>query len=233
MERKKIFWGVLFLAGAVMLLADKLGFIEGVGFWSIFWTAVLVTILVKSIIKRKFGRILFAAAFLIIVNDKALHLEAITPWPVLWAALFGTIGLKLLFPRLGGNGDGHILRIGNGGGAVNGYAGEGDMASYSNVFGDSVKYILGDVGRVKVVNVFGATQIYFTEALLRNGFAEVEVENVFGSVELFVPSSWRVVLNTENVFAGADEKGRCCPDESNVLRIGGTIAFGGLDVVYV
>ena len=98
---KKVFWGVLLLLGAVALLVNRMGFLEGFGFWSILFSAILVGTLVKGLAKRSFGEILFSLAFLVIVNDELLHLEAITPWPVLGAALLGTIGLNILFPRFG------------------------------------------------------------------------------------------------------------------------------------
>ena len=79
-KTRNIFWGILFLLGALALLLGKLGF------------------LINGILRRSFGGILFSLAMLIIINDELLHMEAITPWPVLGAALLGTIGLHFLFP---------------------------------------------------------------------------------------------------------------------------------------
>ena len=98
-DRKNVFWGILFLLGACAVIAGQLGFLEGIGFWSILFSLVLAAVLIRGIIRRSWGMILFSIAFLCIINDRLLGIEKLTPWPVLGAALLGTIGLNLLFPR--------------------------------------------------------------------------------------------------------------------------------------
>lgn len=231
--KNKIFWGIVFILGAVAILAQRLGFLEGIGFWSVFFSVCLAACLIKGIARGKIGIILFSIAFLIIVNDELLHLEAITPWPVLLAALLGTIGLKILFPNLSRRGKGHLVRIGDGGEGITDIQRVEDTVAYDNLFGDSIKYLGGVVSFVKVDNVFGSTSVYFTEVRLRNGSAEVNVDLVFGNVELYIPSSWSVVMNTSNIFGSADERGRCDPDGENVLRVTGDVVFGSLEVIHV
>lgn len=231
--KNKIFWGIVFILGAVAILAQRLGFLEGIGFWSVFFSVCLAACLIKGIARGKIGIILFSIAFLIIVNDELLHLEAITPWPVLLAALLGTIGLKILFPNLSRRGKGHLVRIGDGTNGITDIQRVEDTVAYDNLFGDSIKYLGGVVSFVKVDNVFGSTSVYFTEVRLRNGSAEVNVDLVFGNVELYIPSSWSVVMNTSNIFGSADERGRCDPDGENVLRVTGDVVFGSLEVIHV
>ena len=97
-KTRNIFWGILFLLGALALLLGKLGYLNGMGFWSVFISVILAGFLINGILRRSFGGILFSLAMLIIINDELLHMEAIAPWPVLGAALLGTIGLHFLFP---------------------------------------------------------------------------------------------------------------------------------------
>lgn len=232
--KNKIFWGVVFVVGAVAILARRLGFLEGIGFWPVFFSACLAACLIKGIIRGRIGTILFSIAFLIIVNDKLLHLEAITPWPVLFAALLGTVGLKLLFPGLARRSMGHLIRIGCGHNGVNSqYVQNGETVHYENCFSEAIKYLEGEISQVEAENVFGSMQIYFTEVRLQNGSARVNVDGVFGSVELYIPSSWTVSLNVENVFASTEEEGRCNPDGQNVLYVGGDMVFGSLRVIHV
>lgn len=98
--KNNVFWGIMLVLGAVVLLVGRMGYLEGIGLGSILLNIALAAILIKGIFRRRFGTILFSLAFLVIINDELLHLEAITPWPVLGAALLGTIGLNLLFPVL-------------------------------------------------------------------------------------------------------------------------------------
>ena len=228
-RKGNVFWGVLLLLSAAAVLVNRLGYLQGIGFWSILFNAGL-----KGIARGNIGTILFSIAFLVIINDEFLHLEAITPGPVLLAALLGTVGLNMLFPKSGRRRRGHLVLIGDGrGGMADAGSREGPMISYENVFGSSVKYVSEEILQVDVENVFGSTQVYFTDALLRDGSADVNVSSVFGNVTLYLPASWKVLMDTENCFAGTQESGRCCPDGKNVLRIGGSVVFGSLEVVYV
>ena len=235
---KSVFWGVLLLLGAAALVVGRLGYLEGIGFWTILFTLFLIGFVVNGLVNRSFGEILFAVAFLIIVNDKLLGLESITPWPVLGAALLGTIGLNLLFPGFRKGGKSHVKLTVNG----KDYEGktpvfeeswEGDSVSYENAFGEAVKYISGPIRHVRADNSFGSMQIYFTDAQLVNGSAEINVEVAFGSMILYVPASWRVVVNTTNAFGGTKERGQCNPQGTTVLYVKGEVSFGSLQIRYV
>lgn len=298
-EERNIFWGMVLLMGAAALIAGRLGFLQGIGFWSVLLNICLLSVLIKGIFRKKvgtvlvsaailifvndellhletvlkgigfwsilfsicllyflvkgifwrqIGTILFSAAFLIIVNDELLHLESITPWPVLGAALLGTVGLKSLFPGWGHKRRSYPLgiEVGKGGGmdAENWVAyrenGEsdicdqdGEVVSYDVIFSQSTKYISGVVSQVDIDNIFGSTQVYFTEARLERGSARVNVDCVFGSVVLYVPMSWSVEMDTENIFAHSGRKGSSSNAGVNVLRVDGDIIFGSLEVIQI
>ena len=78
--RKNIFWGLAFILAAVALVVKKLGYLQGVGIWSILFSVILAVIFVKGIMKRHWVTILFSAAFFIIVNDEHVVLP-----PADWA----------------------------------------------------------------------------------------------------------------------------------------------------
>ncbi len=239
--KKSVFWGIVLLVLAASLLAGRLGYLEGIGFWPVLLSAVLVAFLINGIAKGKFGTIMFSVAFLIIINDEMLHLEAITPWPVLGAALLCTIALKMLFPgfehwryRVMGKSKGGGIYTGQIGGVGMIYDGQsGSGRQYENIFGSSVKYISGDVSYVSVENVFGSLSIYFMDAVPSEGSVNVQVESVFGSVVLYVPEEWTVRLNVQKVFASADGAGRCNPDGINEMCVSGEVVFGAVKVIYV
>lgn len=226
----KIFWGLLFVVGAIAFLANKMGLLGGIPFWPVVLSVVLIVVLINGIVKRSFGQMLFCVAFLIIVNDKWLGLEAITPWPVLFAALALTIGLNMLFP---GKKRHVVFQMNGNRKGINNESREGGVLSYENTFGGTVKYIAGEVSAVKVENTFGSTEIYFSDAILKDGCARVFVENSFGAVTLYIPSHWQVIMNVDTAFGGAEEKGRCNPTGENTLYVDGDISFGGLEIKYI
>lgn len=235
---KNVYWGVLLLLGAAALVVGKLGYLQGIGVWSIIFSVCLAGFLIDGLINRSFGEILFSLAFFVIVNDKLLNLEAITPWPVLVAALLGTIGLNLLFPGFKIKGRFEKIHVNmqgkdyDGRERVSSEKWSGGSVSYENIFGTSVKYLSGEISHIHAENVFGTLQIYFTDAILRET-ATVILENVFGTTVFYVPSSWKVVLSTENVFGSANVHGRCDPMGNTVLYIGGEVVFGSLQIKYV
>jgi len=226
---RKIFWGMIFIIGALALLVVKLGYLEGIGFWSILFTIVLVGVFVDGIMSKNFGQILFPLAFLVIVHDELLGLEAITPWPVLGAALLGTIGLNMLFPNMGWKKKWNSIEF-----QSDMEISDGESVSISNSFGESVKYLNGqEISRVQIKNSFGEVSVYFEGAILKNGVAEVFVENSFGEMALYIPKEWAVMNDIHAVFGDTDEKGMHVPDGSGTLRIYGKVGFGECSIHYL
>ena len=224
--RGNVFWGILFLLGAVAFLVSKLGFLESIGFWSILFTIGLTGIFISGLIKRSFGQMLFSLAFLVIVNDEFLKLEAITPWPVLGAALLGTIGLNLLFPKFGRTKSGKLIA---GGEHRVGDTVSGDGVFYENAFGSAVKYVVGEISQIYVDNAFGSMEVYFTDVVLKEQSVRANVDSAFGKVTLYVPRDWKVVNNVTLVFGSgnySDYENRS--QGENTLYISGNIAFGSL-----
>lgn len=237
----KIFWGVLFLLGAVAFLASKLGFFEGIGFWSVFYTIGLLAILIHSLVRRRFGGILFSLAFLVIVNDELLQLEAITSWPVLGAALMGTIGLNILFPKFGRGKSSKLIAGGEH--RVGDTVSEG-VAYFENAFGSAVKYVVGEISQVNLDNAFGTMEIYFTDAVLKNHTARVYIDSAFGKVALYVPKDWKVISDhmeqtfcsaesgsrSDTMEAGTSMEGEASVEdktqEENILYVSGDVTFG-------
>lgn len=237
-SKKSLFWGLLLIVCAVALLVNKMGHLNfllgGLGVWQIVLTVFFVSCLVNGFMKHSFGQVLFSIAFLVIVNDELLHLEAITPWPVLGAALLGTIGLKFLFPNV--KSDYGVHAYVNGEEVDRPYVEEhreGDTLKYENGFGEAVKYVSGEIGKVQVENSFGSLQVYFSDALLIGGSADISLENSFGRLVLYVPADWKVLVNVESTFGGVEEQGRCNPEGENVLYINGEVSFGKLLVRYI
>lgn len=230
---KKIFWGFLFLLAAVAVIASGLGYFEGFSFWTILFTIVLIGLLVEGICHRSFGSILFALAFLAILYDKQLGLEDITPWPVLGAALLGTIGLGILFPNVSVK---HYMKHGK---RVSCQNSAGENLDTDNVhlevsFGESVKYLTSkELSLAHLECSFGSMNVYFDNAQLLDGEAEVHAECSFGNMVLYVPADWKVVVNVSTAFGGVDEHGRCNQAGNNTLYIRGEVSFGALEIHYI
>lgn len=236
---RKLFWGIIFVLGGVALIISKMGYLEGLNFWSIIFSVALLGILVDGIGHKNWGVVLFSLAFMVIVNDKLLGLESITPWPVLGAALLGTIGLRILFPGKWSiskshknNGMEWSLQLGSDG--ENGEVLTGECINIDNNFGEAVKYLGGnEISHVSLENNFGKLSVYFDNVILKDGKAVVVVENNFGSTTLYIPADWSVVTKLDIAFGGATEPNCGNTTSVNTLEVRGDVCFGDLKIEYI
>ncbi len=236
-KRRKIMWGILLLLAAAALVVDKMGYLKEIGVWTVIFSVCLIVFFIDGFFRRSFSEILFAAAFFVIVNDELLGLEKITPWPVLGAAFLGSLGLRMLFPKFGRKPK--LMNVSMNGKQLNGKTmvseetWNGNSVSYDNAFGETVKYLSGEISHINADNAFGSLKIYFSDAVLRDGSADVNLDSTFGSMVFYVPAEWKVEINAETAFGSTKEQGKCSPDGTNVLKIRGDVSFGSLVIVYV
>lgn len=253
---KKIFWGIMFLLGGVAVLVGSMGYLQGIGFWTILFSIVLIGILMDGVMNKRWGGILFPLAFLGILNSKWLGIEHLVPWPILGAALFGTIGLNILFPR--GNflwkwstynkGFGHWhnrnksyvhgideIHLGHMGKNQEIVGDDGSETVKCEVsFGSEIKYINSrQLSNAYFECAFGSLAVYLDNAGLKDQQASIIVDSAFGGIELYVPKEWKVILDVSGAFGGTSEDGHCDPMGENVLYVRGEVAFGGLEIHYI
>ena len=231
---KKVFWGVLFLLGAVALIVGHLGYLGGLNFWTVLISIGLIGFFVEGVVDRNFGMILFALAFLAITNDKLLGIEELTPWPVLGAALLGTIGLDMLFPKKKKWKE-HINKNVKTVNEETKFEGvNGENISFEVTFGEAVRYVTST--QLKTVNAqcsFGSLEIYLNNAMLKENQAVINVDCSFGSTVLYVPGDWNVVQQAKASLGGIDEKGFHSPNGQNTLVVSGSVSFGSLEIRYI
>lgn len=235
-RRKEVFWGILFLLGALFIIVNKLGYFQDIGVFTVLFTVVLAGILIESIFHRSFGGILFPLAFLCILYDKPLGIEELTPWPVLIVAVLGTIGLNMIFQSKGKSWK-YYSHCGWDHEKYKEVIEEetDEMVNCEVSFSSTTKYINSAHFRNGNLEVaFGSMAVYFDNAILEEGRAAVNVEVSFGNMELYIPRDWKVVLNMDNSFGGCKEHGKCnAGSEENVLMINGEVSFGGLEIHYI
>lgn len=84
----------------------------------------------------------------------------------------------------------------------------------------------------KISAIFGGTEIDLRQADLTEQ-AYLDVEVAFGGIKLIVPPHWDLHIHVTNVFAGIEDKRmypQAMPDPAKVMRITGTVIFGGLEI---
>ncbi len=109
----------------------------------------------------------------------------------------------------------------------------GDLLSSQALFCGVQKRIMSKSFKGgKISTFFGGTEIDLRQAdLTEQAFLDVEV--AFGGIKLIVPPHWDLQINVTNVFAGIEDKRvypAATPDPAKVMRIRGTVIFGGLEI---
>ena len=178
-----VFWGIVLILAAVVLILDGAGMTLGLGLtpWRIVGAVLLTGWLICEIVRLRFTNIFFPAAFLFLVLEQPIAGwlgrgdDLISNWIVLVAALLLTIGTKAVFhPRGDANGDAvHGGRIGS----------------------QTLYFDAADLSRAVVANHVGSTEVYLTNCDAYPGEGTLSVRDNVGPVNFHLPADWRVVTD--------------------------------------
>lgn len=86
------------------------------------------------------------------------------------------------------------------------------------------------ISKVETTCIFGELHIDLRSAKLEAAEVGLETMLLFGSVELRVPASWRVITDVQPLFGSVEERGvaPAVQEDAPTLRIGGTVVFASL-----
>ena len=104
---RPIFWGLVFICAAALIILDAVGvnFGEGITPWRIILGVLLLGWVVYEIVQLKFASVFFPLAFLFLVFEAPIGLwigkgeDLISTWLVLLVALLLTLGVGMLLPN--------------------------------------------------------------------------------------------------------------------------------------
>lgn len=252
-KANKIITGLFFLVMAALLIVGKLGIIKislhGISIWRLIFTALFIMIGVDGIKKRKLDDLVVAAAGLFIVYRKCFDaLNGLSTFTVIVAAILVIIGLNVLFPKkekpsfdfVGNTGKNDSNKTGNEcAGKENNHKQVfsedrcADYVKYNNSFGNSIKYLDGEIDKISLINSFGNFDLYLTEANPINLQGQINLSSSFGDVNIYVPAEWNAMINVKSSFGSVEEKGRGNSEASCKIFIKGAVSFGNLKVHYV
>lgn len=231
MKKKDIFWGLLFIMAAVMIIVNKLGFYTNISMFDIVVTIILLGIVINSIIHISFPGILFPVAFLCIIYAEEWNITQLTPWPVLLTASLGSIGLSMIFNRhkfYKYHCDCHQEHFDE----VINHPDE-SVVNCSVSFGSSMKYINTEkFERANIKSSFGAMKVYFDNAVVESQ-AEIILDVSFSGVELYIPKTWKIVNEVNTSLGALSEKNSHIHSDFPVVTIKGNISFSGVDIIYI
>jgi len=242
MKTNKWFWGLFFICAAAAIILNALGYLANVGMWSIIFTIVLIPIFVGSLLNRVFAGIFFPLALIGILFAQPLGIQAITPWPLLVAALFLSIAFSIMFRKKRKISNLFVH-------SKEGEKSQDDVVSFKETieyvddnevdcsvsFGACTKYIHCAALRKADLNCsFGEIKIFFDKTQLDPDGAVIDVNRSFGSIEIYVPKSWRIQNNITTMIGAAEAKNDHSDTGSGPLvTLTGRVSFGSVEIIYV
>ena len=224
---KKIFWGFVLIAAAVLIVLDALAVVPDLPFVKIALGILCLSWAVREAVAIRIYGIVFPAAFLFMLFEREIGLlldirtNIISNWLVLLAALLLSGGLGMLFGDLKRKkkiGHGHFGHH-HGSGKVN-----------NNRFAAGSVYIdCADFKYEVLKNSFGGCEVYFQNIEDYEGGGVLEVDNSFGAIEIHVPAEFNVIEGITREFASVETEGKC-NSEGKTLTIKGHTKFGAVEI---
>lgn len=233
----KIFWGLMFILAGICLLLNRLGYLPElyhVSLAQIIFTLVFIWMIIHGFKHRNFFMIFLGLALIGNTYAKALHITAITPGPLIGAAVLISIGLSIIFPdkpHWGGSfSQSNYADIGS----KTFTQADGEELYFQNSFSSTSKYVNSDAFVcASFKNSFGQMNVYFDNTIIKNGIADINIQNSFGEVALYIPKTWNVEHHMKHTFGSVTEKNRNMSEGCPTLRIYGEVAFGEVGITYI
>jgi len=221
--------GAVIVAVGLGLLLDNLGIIRFNDVWR-FWPLALVVWGASRILESRsmsgyvFGGLLVLVGAILLLDYFNILIFEFDIWQMIWPLLIIGFGVSLLLRAMDRK---RYL--------------EGVPPSTANDLGHFVLFS-GIKRRIEsqdfkggdIVAIFGGVNIDLRRAGITGERAVIDVNALFGGVDIRVPDSWRVVLKGMGIFGAFEDKSVPPRPDPNVktpeLVITGAALFGGVKV---
>jgi len=216
--------GIILIVVGVVVLLDHLGYIQARHLW-VFWPLILVfsgVVRVWQQGKVGFGILLISFGVLLQLNTLGIiHLN----WDLLWPLGLIGFGLLKVWERFGKDKPSSASPLGR------------DYVNELAFFGGVERRLnIKDFRGGNISAIFGGIELDFRSAEMAENEAVLELEAIFGGVELVVPTNWTVVFQGESIFGGYSDEtlapaaGNLQGAPNKTLIVRGRSIFGGVSV---
>jgi predicted membrane protein len=221
--------GAIIVAVGLVLLLDNMGIMHADHLWK-FWPVILIAVGVGRIIECQRPAALIWGAMLCFFGGGLLldNLNIISfSFNIIWPGLVIAFGISMLLKSTQG------ARVAGVGGPAGGV--DPTLSLYA-VFGGGRRRVTTDNFQGgEVLAIFGGYHIDLRGAQIpASGRAVVDINSIFGGVELIVPENWRIAVRGIGIFGAFEDK--TIPPRPDVgvvlpeLVVTGSAIFGGATV---
>jgi predicted membrane protein len=240
---KNIFWGLIWIACAGLLIASATNNLVGVGFWSWVFTICFAASTITCLVKLDVTGTVFSAAFLIYIWADPLHIHLDFITLMIAAALISTGLSMLLKPFLKKHKHHGVIVINDkvinlGGKDEHKFTESSTVDTDADVnvnvrMGSATRYIQSSDFRHADIHVsIGDCKVYFDQATITADHAVIELNGSVGDVELYLPRTWQVQNHLDNFIGDMNTHGT--PSEDGPLVVlTGTFKVGDVHIYYI
>jgi predicted membrane protein len=237
--------GAFLVLIGILTALDQLGWVEAdhlMRFWP-----VLLVLYGLSILQRGGGGVVFGSVLVLVggwLLLNTLHLLTLAPWQFLWPLILVVVGARILMrggappqqpappPSTGVHAPSAQYAPSAQTAPSSGSPPVSDHISMFGVLGGPEQRVSGMVFRsADLTSIMGGCELDLREALLgADGTAYVEVFSLMGGAHIFVPPSWKVILQVTPIMGGVDDKTRPVMGGTQFLYVRGTVLMGGVEI---
>ncbi|MFV0485265.1 MAG: hypothetical protein ACK5MU_03530 [Candidatus Saccharimonadales bacterium] len=222
----RAFWGVYFLAAAVIVLLQGFGVITiGANIGILMALIALLSLAIAFIMQRFWLGSFMAVASGVTIASATGLIPALTGEQVgmtFAAAGLAGVAFHILFHRSWRK---NSMK----------YVGR-DGSNHADVsFTGTTKYFKDEAFEKALLDCsFGDIKAYFEEVKLKGKTARIKIDNNFGAIELFLPKNWAVDNQLNMSFGGVSEQNHpaLTPDSPQII-LEGEVNFGGVTITYI
>lgn len=250
MKKTNGLWiGLLFIIVGFLYACSALDIIDFSIFFPGWWTLFIIIPCFYGLFKKnedKTGYVIglvVGACFLINAQDISLHIDF---WPMILALLCVVIGVKMIFPDKFKKKSPHIdisydsesgeknINI-NGKEFNNNYSKNTQgFVNASAIFGGKDIRVDNEVFTGADINViFGGIELNLRNAVITED-VYIEVNSIFGGVDIFTPANVKVITDDCNVILGGVDVNRSYANALDAdaprVIISGNCIFGGIEI---
>lgn len=221
----RIFWGIVLIVVGILVLFDRMGRLDFRAIISFYWPLLLIFAGIWHIISHKFrhatgGLVLIVVGSLFMLGK--WQILGRSAWRFVWPLLIVLAGLWLL---VGGFFRRKARRP----------AGEkADEIDEFAIFAGVTRRLESQVFRGGTATiVLGGMELDFSQAQLATGQASVEATAILGGLEIKVPKTWQVHIESHPVLGSIETKHSfVLPEEGSppTLVIKATAILGSVEI---
>lgn len=220
-----ILWGIVLIVVGVIFALNAFEITNVDIFFDGWWTLFIIVPCAIGIFseREKTGNIigLLIGVFLLLCCQDILSFDML--WKLAVPAIIIIIGIKMIFGGIFGNKSAKIIKQLQENGAK--------LASGTATFSGHNMNFDGEVFEGAELNaVFGGVKCDLRNATI-NKDCVINTTAIFGGIDILLPDSVNIKLNSNSLFGGISDKKHLNSKENTVtVYINGTCMFGGVDI---